>query len=324
MEAIWVEKYRPTSLKEVVGQDAVVGMLQGLVKARNLPHLLFSGPAGTGKTSCAVAVARELFGKEWRVNFHELNASDERGIDVIRTKVKEFARTAPLGDVGFKVIFLDEADHLTDDAQAAFRRTMEQYSHITRFVLSCNYSSRIIEPIQSRCAVFRFRPLRDEDVARIVKRVAKEEGLKLEEDGLAAVLYVARGDSRRAINTLQMAAGLGKGIDEDAVYEVTSTARPEEVRAMLEKALKGEFLKAREALDDLLVSYGLSGEDVVRQIHRAIFDLAVPDAAKVELLDRIGEADFRLVEGANERVQVEALLAHFALVGQGLGAGKKR
>ncbi|MEC9332583.1 MAG: replication factor C small subunit, partial [Candidatus Thermoplasmatota archaeon] len=175
MEEIWIEKYRPSNLSEVVGQNPVTSRLKNYVKERSMPHLLFAGPAGTGKTTSALALAQELFGELWKHNLHELNASDERGIDVVRGKIKEFARTAPLGEDGFKIIFLDEADALTGAAQAALRRTMEKYARTCRFVMSCNYSSKIIEPIQSRCAVFRFRPIKAEDVERYLKFVSVKE-----------------------------------------------------------------------------------------------------------------------------------------------------
>lgn len=315
MDEVWVEKYRPQKLSDVVGHAGIVERLTAYVKTGSLPHLMFAGPAGVGKTTCALALAKELFGDTWRQNFNELNASDERGIGVVRGKIKEFARTAPMGHAPFRVILLDEADALTGDAQAALRRTMERFSSITRFVLSCNYSSKIIEPIQSRCAVFRFKPLASEEIKSALRRIAKVESLEIAADGLEAILYVAHGDLRKAINTLQVAASTGKTITEDSVYETTSTAHPEEVRKLVEVALKGEFLAARTKLDDLLINYGLSGEDVVRQIHRSVFDLAIPDMVKVRLVDRIGEAEFRLVEGSNERVQIEALLAHFVVVG---------
>ncbi|MCA1813209.1 MAG: replication factor C small subunit, partial [Halobacteriales archaeon] len=219
MDEIWVEKYRPAKLADVVGQEEVTSRLLSYVKSRNLPHLLFAGPAGTGKTTCSIALAKELFGETWRQNFQELNASDERGIDVVRGKIKEFARTAPIGS-DFKIIFLDEADALTNDAQGALRRTMEKYSGTARFILSCNYSSRLIEPIQSRTAVFRFRPLKPEDIKKQMRKIAKEEHLEVTAEGLDALLYVAQGDLRKATNTLQVAASLGKKVDEDTVYTV--------------------------------------------------------------------------------------------------------
>ena len=319
MKEIWVEKYRPKTLDEIVGQDEIVERLKAYRDSKNLPHLLFAGPAGTGKTTSAMALARDLFGDDWRQNYYELNASDERGIDTVRTKIKEIARLAPFGATDFKLIFLDEADNLTADAQAALRRTMETYSKTSRFVLSANYSSRIIEPIQSRCAVFRFRPLKPEAIRENLARIAKTEKLKITEDGMEALIYVSEGDMRRAVNSLQVAASMGATIDAEVLYKVASTIRPEEVKKIIERALSGEFLKAREVLDKLLIEYGVSGEDIVRQLHRSVFDLNVPDEIKVRLLDRIGETDFRLVEGSNERIQTEALLAHFAPVGEEIG-----
>jgi len=318
---IWVEKYRPATLDEVVGQEEIVARLKAYVRAGNLPHLLFAGPAGTGKTTCAIALAREMFGETWTNNFAETNASMDRGIDTVRVRIKDMARTAPIGEHGFKIIFLDEADALTADAQAALRRTMETYTRTARFILSCNYSSRIIEPIQSRTAVFRFRPLKPEAIEAYLTRIAKAETLTITKDGMEALVYIAAGDLRRAVNALQVAAAVDATINEDVLYKAASVGRPELVKKLLETSLGGDFIKSRDALDTLLIEYGLSGEDVIRQVHRTVFDLSVPDEFKVRLIDRVGEAEFRLVEGSNERIQLEALLAHFVLVGQEL---KKR
>jgi replication factor C small subunit len=316
-EEIWIEKYRPMSLDDVVGQEEIVKRLKSYVRSRNVPHLLFSGPPGVGKTAAAISMVRELFGEEWRGNFIELNASDERGIDVVRHKVKDFARIAPLGNAEFKVIFLDEADALTNDAQSALRRTMERYSSICRFVLSCNYSSKIIEPIQSRCAVYRFRSLSDDAVSERMKKIAEAEGVEVTEGGMGAIVYVARGDMRKAINALQAASLMGGAVTEETIYQITATARPEEIRELLSAALAGKFPQARSLLDDLLLVQGLSGEDVIIQIHRQMISLIdsedLPASTLVRLMDRIGEIDFRMTEGANERIQLEALLAYFAL-----------
>ncbi len=315
-EEIWIEKYRPERLDDIVGQDEIIRRLKSYVKTRNLPHLLFSGPPGVGKTAAAISIVKEIFGEAWRNNFIELNASDERGIDIIRHKVKDFARMAPLGNADFKVIFLDEADALTNDAQSALRRTMERYSATTRFILSCNYSSKIIEPIQSRCAVYRFKPLSKEAVAKRIKYIAEQEGLAMTDGGMQAIEYVAGGDMRKAINALQAAALIGDKVDEETIYQITATAKPEEIRAFISKALSGDFAGARSMLDDLLLIKGLSGEDVIVQMHRAMLDMDLPDKKKVKLIDRIGEIDFRMTEGANERIQLEALLAYFALDGE--------
>ncbi len=244
-EEIWIEKYRPERLDDIVGQDEIIRRLKSYVKTRNLPHLLFSGPPGVGKTAASISIVKEIFGEGWRNNFIELNASDERGIDIIRHKVKDFARMAPLGKADFKVIFLDEADALTNDAQSALRRTMERYSATTRFILSCNYSSKIIEPIQSRCAVYRFKPLSADAVRKRIGFIASEEKLKVSEGGLSAIEYVAGGDMRRAINALQAAALLGDEVDEETIYQITSTARPEEIRSFIKTAISGDFVGAR-------------------------------------------------------------------------------
>ncbi len=314
LEAVWVEKYRPTKISEIVGQDYVVDRLKGYVASANLPNLLFAGPPGTGKTSAALALTREFFGLSWKNNFLELNASDERGIDIVRGKIKSFARTKPIGG-NFKIIFLDEADALTKDAQNAMRRTMEMYTYTCRFILSCNYSSKIIEPIQSRCALFRFRPLSEKDVTFMVKKIAQREGLELTHEALEAILYNVEGDLRKAINLLQSAAAFGKEIDKDLIFSIVGRAKPEDVREMLEKALNNDYQGARELLRGLVISQGISGEDLIGQIHRETFSLDIPEEVKVNLMDKIGEYDFRIREGASELIQLEALVAQF--VGKG-------
>ncbi|MFH1821673.1 MAG: replication factor C small subunit [Methanobacteriota archaeon] len=314
-EELWTEKYRPKKLADIVGQQEIVDRLQSFVEKKSLPHLLFAGPAGTGKTTAALCIARELFGDAWRQNFLELNASDERGIDTVRTRVKNYARNMPIGEMPYKIILLDESDALTNDAQNALRRTMEMFTHITRFILDCNYSSRIIEPIQSRCAIFRFRRLTDKDIEQMFKRIAREEKLSLAPEAINAITYVSGGDMRKAINILQAAATLGKKVTEKTIYEVSAAAKPEEVRQMMELALSGKFEDARTKLQELLIDKGLAGEDIMGQVHREIFGLKLPELKKVELIDKVGEFSFRLVQGANERIQLEAMLAQFGLIG---------
>jgi len=524
-DAVWIEKYRPQRLADVAGQETITERLQSYVDRNDLSHMLFSGPAGTGKTTCAMAIAHELYGDDWEANFLELNASDERGIDVVRDRIKSFARTS-FGGYDYRIIFLDEADalcvppgteviaghpsspevkpieevaeggepipsvdfetseiqsdegrlvdsgiadffeieladgreivaspthpffvvgtegklverelrelqpgdeiadfrddvgvyrcdicedwtagrfcsveckneghshdtqgednpmhgtewvvdadpeiaqkvseefdpapvsdggrasvstvgirrieyshrgkaynismektpnfmlasgiltHNTDDAQSALRRTMEQFSNNVRFVLSCNYSSQIIDPIQSRCAVFRFSPLSDDAVGEQVRRIAATESIELTDDGVDALVYAADGDMRKAINGLQAAAVTGGVVDEEAVFEITSTARPADIREMVTLALDGDFTAARSRLDELITEEGIAGDDIVDQLHRSVWEFDLDDRAAVRLLDRIGEADYRITEGANERIQLEALLASLAL-----------
>ncbi|MFH0927497.1 MAG: replication factor C small subunit, partial [Candidatus Micrarchaeota archaeon] len=202
----WTEKYRPKKLDDIIGQQDIVNSLRSFVRLKNMPHLLFAGPPGCGKTTATLALANELYGDSRSECLLEMNASDERGIDVVRGKIKDFARTIALADVPFKLIFLDEADSLTSDAQSALRRTMELYVSATRFILGANYSSKIIEPIQSRCSVFRFSNLRDEEVSQMASRIAEKEGLEIEPKALEALKYVSEGDMRKLINAMQGAA----------------------------------------------------------------------------------------------------------------------
>ena len=314
--AMWAEKYRPSTLNEIRNQTEIVSRLKKFVETKAMPHCLFAGPPGTGKTTAALCLAHDIFGERYMDVFMELNASDARGIDVIRTTVKEFARIATISGAPFKILVLDEADNMTADAQHALRRTMERYTETCRFILCCNYSGKIIEPIQSRCAVFRFTPLSEDDVKEYLRQIAKKENVKSTEDGIKAVIEVAEGDMRKAINTLQAAASVKKAVNEDSVYLVVGRAKPKDVKEMLELAFDGDFLKAREKVRLMLVEYGLSGTDIVKQIHSEIFRMTIPEKNKVALADAIGEVDYRLVEGADEEVQLSALLARLALVAE--------
>ncbi len=319
---LWIEKYRPRTLDDIVDQEDVIRALKGFVEKRSMPHLLFAGPAGTGKTTTALALAHDIYGSEelLRANYMELNASDERGIDTIRTKIKDFAKTAPFGDVPFKIIHLDEADSLTADAQHALRRIMEMYSATTRFILACNYSSKIIEPIQSRCAVFRFGPIPEEAVRERLVMIAEKEGVKYTEEGISAIVYVAEGDLRRAINLLQTASAMAEEVDAKVVYRVAGLAHPEEVRGMINAALKGRFVAARDMLRNLMINYGMSAQDVIKQLNREIMaSKSIPDKMKAQLMVFLSEVDFRVTEGAHGDVQLAAMLAKLVELGESHG-----
>lgn len=314
---VWTEKYRPRKFEEVVGQEEIIKRVKSLTNAMNLPHLLFAGPAGTGKSTLALIIVRELFNESWRENYLELNASDERGIDVIRQKVKDFARTKAIGDVPFKVIFLDEADALTREAQQALRRTMENYTSTCRFILSCNYSSKILDPIQSRCVIFRFQLLEKKDIKKRVDVICQNEGLTITNEAFDTLYESSGGDCRRIINLLQATASISPNITPDLVNTIISQAKPSDIKIVLDYALSGDFENSRQKLLDIMLKDSVSGQDVIKAIQKEVWNLEIEPELKVRLTERTGEAEFRLVEGSDEFIQLEALLASFILAGKG-------
>ena len=312
---IWTEKYRPTSFDELVGQDEIVKRVKNLSDSMNIPHLLFSGPAGTGKSSLALIIVKQLFKDSWHENYLELNASDERGIDIIRNKVKDFARTKAIGDVPFKIIYLDECDALTREAQQALRRTMENYTQTCRFILSANYSSKIIDPIQSRCAMFRFKPLEKKEIFAVIEKIEKDEKIKIDEKAKDALFSISEGDARKVENILQSSAAISSNITEEIIYSMASVAKPKEVGEVLKLALENKFIDARNKLMDIMLNYGLSGLDIIKQIQKEILNLGIDNEKKMSLMEKCGEIEFRMTEGSDEFIQLEALLSQFALYG---------
>lgn len=311
--SLWTEKYRPDNFNDVKGQKEIVKRIRAFVEQKNMPHVLFAGPAGVGKTTLALVVVKQLYKDSWHENFLELNASDERGIDVIRVKVKEFARTKSIGDVPFKIIYLDECDALTREAQQALRRTMENYSQTCRFILSCNYSSKIIEPIQSRCAVFRFKPLSKEEIFEIIGTISTREKLSIDHSGKEALVEVSEGDVRKLENIMQACAVLNNKITESIVFEVAGFARPKEINQILEHVVKKDFEKAKSKLLDTMLNYGLSGIDIIKQLHKEVWKLDISPEKRLEMMKDCAEIEFRMTEGSDEFLQLEGLIARFIL-----------
>lgn len=316
VEDVWTEKYRPLKLDEVVGQDEITKRLKENVKSRNLQHMLFTGRPGVGKTASAIALSMELFGDKWAGNFMELNASDERGIDVIRGKVKDYVETQSLGGFEFRILLLDEADSMTNDAQHALRRIMERYSKVCKFILSCNYSSKIIEAIQSRCSIYRFKGISKDAMIERLLYICEKENLKITEDALDAIMYIAEGDMRKAINSLQTASLLGKEINIEMVYKAYGLVRSEDITNLIKYALSGEFAKVLDLLDYLVIEEGFSGLDICKQMVKEVMNMNIDDKRKIIIIDRVGECDFRINDGANEIIQMKALLANICLIGK--------
>lgn len=319
MQGPWVEKYRPQNLDDVVGQDHIIQRLKRYVEEGNLPNLMFTGPAGVGKTTTALALAKTILGEYWRQNFLELNASDARGIDTVRKDIKNFSRLKSVG-APFRIIFLDEVDNMTKDAQHALRREMEMYTKTSSFILSCNYSSKIIDPIQSRCAIFRFAPIKGSHIIKRLEIIAEAENITATPGALESIVYFAEGDMRRAVNILQASSTIEKEITEDSVHEVISKAKPRDVRKIVNNALDGKFMEARDLLREVMVVQGTSGEDMITQIYQEVSKMAmeglIEEHAYIDLIEDIGKFDYRIREGSNPRIQLEALLTRFLLKGK--------
>ncbi len=307
---MWSEKYRPKKLSEVVDQKEIVKGIGNLIKSPDIPHMLFAGPAGVGKTTSALCIAMELLGEEWRKNTLELNASDERGIKMVRERVKEFAASVKLAtDKEFgkpKIIILDEADEMTPEAQTALRRIIEDSARTTRFIIICNYLSQIIEPIQSRCVVFRFTRLPKQEVIDHLQTICENEKVKYEEKAIAQIFDATGGDLRHSINIMQAAAGMGSVSTANVTAAVGLSGRSK-VGEVLRLALGGKFNEARAKLLELMQVYGMSETDFMKYANQEAYDIKIerPD----EFAAIMAEYDYRLAAGAHPEIQLSALLA---------------
>ena len=309
---MWVEKYRPKKISEIVGQTEIIGSLTALIKdPTDMPHLMFSGSAGVGKTTTALCISRQILGENIEGNLLELNASDERGIGMVREKVKKFSGFAGLSDVPFKIIILDEADEMTSDAQTALRRIIEDTAKICRFILIANNVSKIIDPIQSRCATFKFTTVSEKDIIGRLEVIANKEKIKTDKKGLKAIYDYSQGDLRHAINLMQATASLG-GITEETVKSSAGLTKTTDVDKVLKIALTGDVIKAREKMIELIKVYGMSVSDFLKYINSAVFKSKHEKLS--EILEVIAKYDYRILVGANSEIQLSAMLAELAKI----------
>ncbi len=304
---VLLEKYRPRTLDDVIGQDEIIERLKAYVKLGGFPNLMFVGPPGTGKTTSSICLALDLHRN--LNNFKELNTSDTRGIDTVRNQIKEYASTQPIGDVDFKIIFLDECDNLTSDAQSALRRTMEKYSNNCKFILSCNYSSKVIEPIQSRSAIYRFKGINPESMKKRILYIAEKEKFIVSNEVLDAIVYVSNMDLRKAVNSLEMASLINKTLTVESIFKSSGLVHPTEIIELITFALKGNFKACLNKLDELIIGQGFSSIDILRQLFTEVLNLNINDRMKVDIIDKIGECDFRVNEGSDEMIQMKSLMA---------------
>lgn len=316
---MWVEKYRPQKLADVINQKEIIGSISALIKdPTEMPHLLFSGSAGVGKTTSALCIARQILGEHSRDYTLELNASDERGIGMVREKVKKFSRFAGMSDVPFKIIILDEADEMTSDAQTALRRIIEDTAKYCRFIMIANNISKIISPIQSRCATFKFTSISQDDVVAHLKTIADKEKIKSDEKGLRAVYDYSEGDLRHAINLMQAAASQG-GITEASVKAAAGLSKTSDVDKVLQMAASGKVADAREKMIELIKVYGMSESDLLKYLNSAVFRSKLKRMS--DILQVIAKYDYRVLVGANPEIQLSAMLAEIASLEAGDSGG---
>ena len=317
---MWVEKYRPSRLDQIINQKDIIRALQNLRKKPNeIPHFIFAGPAGIGKTTAALCIAKELLGENWRRDTLELNASDERGIKMVRERVKEFAAvmkfssTIENDDKPYRIIILDEADEMTSEAQTALRRIIEDSSRTTRFIIICNYLSQLIEPIQSRCVIFRFTRLPKQEAVDHLSEICKREGIEFDVKALSRIYDSTSGDLRHSINILQSAATNNTLTVEKVELSIGLSGRAK-AGEVIKLALAGKFNEARELLLELTQVFGMSEKDFLKYTAQEAFSMKLSDPGKFAEL--MAEYDYRLSVGAHADIQLTAFLAQVSMLGK--------
>lgn len=308
----WIEKYRPTTLDEVSGHDSVIKTIRKFVDSGKIPHMLMYGPPGTGKTSTIQAIAREIYGKNYKNMVLELNASDDRGIDVVREQIKTFASTRQIFSKGFKLIILDECDAMTNSAQNALRRVIEKYTTHTRFCILANYAHKITPAVQSRCTKFRFSPLPQESIKSRIRHVIECENVNLTPEAFSSLLVLSKGDMRRALNVLQACHASvddeGQQITDDMVYDCIGSPRPADVKYIMDQILNADWETALSSINKVKVDRGLALADVLTEFAYEFQQLDLSNETRIELLIGLSEIEWRMSSGGNELIQTSATI----------------
>ncbi|NP_001085526.1 replication factor C subunit 5 S homeolog [Xenopus laevis] len=308
----WVEKYRPQTLDELISHQDILSTIQRFISEDKLPHLLFYGPPGTGKTSTILACAKQLYkDREFNSMVLELNASDDRGIDIVRGPVLSFASTRTIFKKGFKLVILDEADAMTQDAQNALRRVIEKFTENTRFCLICNYLSKIIPALQSRCTRFRFGPLSSEMMIPRLEHVVKEEHVDISPDGMKALVTLSNGDMRRSLNILQSTNMAYSKVTEDTVYTCTGHPLRSDIANILDWMLNKDFTSAYKNIMELKTLKGLALHDILTEIHLYVHRVDFPALVRIHLLVKMADIEYRLASGTSEKIQLSSMIAAF-------------
>jgi replication factor C small subunit len=308
---VYAEHFRPLKLSEVVGQDHIIPLFKAFIQAKKIPHMLFTGPAGVGKTTTAIAIARELYGDNWKDYFLEMNASDERKLEHIRDKVKTYAETHIVEGV-FKIIFMDEADSLAPLAQPALRSIIEKNSNKCRFILSCNYPSKIIEPIKDRCTIFRFKALKAQDMKFMLDKIVKSEGIDISSSAIMTLATLSKGSMRKALSTLEkLKLGGIINITEDTIYDTVGFVNEESIVALLNASKQGDIKKVDKYVESLLYDKAYDYEEIIEVLWRVIKESSLlPNELKLQALSKIGDFEFRISEGANYEIQLKAYMVY--------------
>ncbi|ORX57368.1 P-loop containing nucleoside triphosphate hydrolase protein [Hesseltinella vesiculosa] len=309
----WVEKYRPNDLSELVSHEEITDTLKTFIEKNRLPHLLFYGPPGTGKTSTILACAKKIYGNKFGSSILELNASDDRGIDVVREQIVNFASTKTIYRTDFKLIILDECDNMTNAAQAALRRVIEKYTKNVRFCIICNYVSKIIPAIQSRCTRFRFSPLALEQVEHRLNVIVEKEHVQLTENGKKALLRLCKGDMRRALNILQACHAGYEQVDEEAVYNCTGHPQPQHIDSILQTMLRDEYTTAYQRIERMCIDHGYALQDIVTDVFEKLQEADLPSETEMNMVTQLADIEYRLGEGANEKIQLGSMIGAFKL-----------